>query len=126
MEEQIIDILNQDNRGFSVYELNDALELKTVEELKQLLKSLNHLEDQLKIYRTKKDKYLIFNNSHMKLGKLIANKKGYGFVDIEGNEDVFIAPPNMNGAIHGDQVVVEITNQKDTDLEGKIIRIVNR
>ena len=32
----------------------------------------------------------------------MANKKGYGFVDIEGPEDVFVAPTNMNNAIHGD------------------------
>ena len=30
MEEQILDILKQDNRAFTVYELNDALRLKTV------------------------------------------------------------------------------------------------
>lgn len=126
MEEQILDILKQDNRAFTVYELNDALGLKTVDELKDLLKALNQLEDELKIYRTKKDSYLLFNNSHMKLGKLLANKKGFGFVDIEGNEDVFIAPTNMNGAIHGDKVVVEITSKKGMDLEGRIVRIVNR
>lgn len=126
MEEQILDILKQDNRAFTVYELNDALGLKTVEELKALLKALNGLEDHLKIYRTKKDRYLLFNNSHMKLGTLLANKKGFGFVDIEGEEDVFIAPPNMNNAIHGDKVVVEITSQKGMELEGRIVRIVNR
>lgn len=126
MEEQILDILKQDNRAFTVYELNDALGLKTVEELKDLLKALNNLEDHLKIYRTKKDSYLLFNNSHMKLGKLLANKKGFGFVDIEGDEDVFVAPTNMNGAIHGDQVVVEITSKKGMELEGRIVRIVNR
>lgn len=126
MEEQILDILKQDNRAFTVYELNDALGLKTVDELKELLKSLNRLEDSLKIYRTKKDSYLLFNNSHLKLGTLLANKKGFGFVDIEGNEDVFIAPTNMNNAIHGDKVVVEITSKKGMDLEGRIVRIVNR
>ncbi len=126
MEEQILDILKQDNRAFTVYELNDALRLKTVEELKDLLKALNNLEDHLKIYRTKKDSYLLFNNSHMKIGKLIGNKKGFGFVDIEGDEDVFIAPINMNGAIHGDKVVVEITSKKGAELEGRIVRIVNR
>lgn len=126
MEEQILDILKQDNRAFTVYELNDALGLKTVDELKELLKCLNRLEDNLKIYRTKKDSYLLFNNSHLKLGTLLANKKGFGFVDIEGDEDVFIAPSNMNNAIHGDKVVVEITSKKGMDLEGRIVRIVNR
>ena len=51
-----------------------------------------------------------FTNSHLKIGKLIGNKKGFGFVDIEGKDDVFIAPTNMNNAIHGDKVIVEITS----------------
>ena len=84
------------------------------------------MEDSLKIYRTKKNNYLLFTNSHLKLGTMIANKKGYGFVDIDGDDDVFIAPTNMNGAIHGDRVVVEITSPKGIDLEGRIVKIVER
>ena len=90
------------------------------------MKVLNKLEDELKIYRTKKDNYLLFTNSHLKIGTMIANKKGYGFVDIEGDEDVFIPPTNMNGAIHGDKVIVEITSPKGIDLEGRILKIVDR
>ena len=56
MEDKIVEILKQSNTALSVYELNDALGFKTVEELKELLKVLNNLEDELKICRTKKDK----------------------------------------------------------------------
>ena len=69
---------------------------------------------------------MLFNNSHLKIGKLIGNKKGYGFVDIEGDEDVFISASNMNGAIHGDRVIVEIISKKGLDLEGRIVKIVDR
>lgn len=126
MQEEILEILKQDNRAYSVDELNDLLGLNSLEQFKQLLKDLNELEDNLKIYRTNKNNYMLFNNSHLKIGRMLANKKGYGFVDIEGDEDVFIAPPNMNNAIHGDTVVVEITSKKGLQLEGRIVRIVSR
>ena len=126
MQDKILELLNKDDRPFSVYDINDALGLKTVEELKELLKNLNELEDNLKIYRTKKDTYLLFNNSNLRVGTLIGNKKGFGFVDIEGDEDIFIAPPNMNNAIHGDKVIVEITSKKGMSLEGRILRIMAR
>ncbi|MBQ8234185.1 MAG: ribonuclease R [Bacilli bacterium] len=126
MQDKILELLNKDNRPFSVYDINDALGLKTVDELKELLKNLNELEDNLKIYRTKKDTYLLFNNSNLRVGTLIANKKGFGFVDIEGDEDIFIAPPNMNNAIHNDKVIVEITSKKGMSLEGRILRIMAR
>ena len=126
MQDKIMEILKKDNRAYSVTEINDLLGLKTVDELKQLLKDLNELEDNLKVYRTKHDGYMLFNNSHLKIGTMIAHKKGFGFVDIEGDEDVFIAPPNMNNAIHGDKVIVEITSKKGIDLEGRILRILSR
>lgn len=126
MQEQILEILKDNNRAFSVEELNALLQLNSLDEFKELLKNLNELEDNLKIYRTNKNNYMLFNNSHLKIGRMLANKKGYGFVDIEGDEDVFIAPTNMNNAIHGDTVVVEITSKKGLQLEGRIVKIVSR
>ena len=126
MEEKIIELLKNSDKALSVTEINDGLGFSSVDELKQLLKVLNEMEDSLKLYRTKKNNYLLFTNSHLKLGTMIANKKGYGFVDIDGDDDVFIAPTNMNGAIHGDRVVVEITSPKGIDLEGRIVKIVDR
>ena len=126
MEDKIIELLTNTDKALSVNEINDDLGFSSVEELKELLKVLNKLEDELKIYRTKKNNYLLFTNSHLKIGTMIANKKGYGFVDIEGDEDVFIPPTNMNGAIHGDKVIVEITSPKGIDLEGRILKIVDR
>ncbi len=126
MREQILELLKKEKIALSVNEINDALALKTVDELKALLKELNAMEDELLLYRTHKDKYMIFENSHLKLGRMMATKKGYGFVDIEGDIDVFIPPSCMNNAIHGDRVVVEITSQKGTDLEGRIVKIIER
>src|SRR5574344_1848937 len=126
MQDKILELLKTENRAFSVDEINDALGFKTVDELKELLKTLNDMEDNLKVYRTKHDGYMLFNNSHLKIGVMQTNKKGFGFVDIEGDEDVFIAPTNINGAIHGDKVIVEITSPKGIDLEGRILKIVDR
>lgn len=126
MREQILELLKQAKKALSVTEINDALSYKTVDELKELLKALNAMEDELLVYRTHKDHYMLFNNSHLKLGRMMATKKGYGFVDIEGDEDVFVPPSCMNNAIHGDKVIVEITSKKGTDLEGRIVKIVDR
>ena len=126
MEEKILSLLSSSDKAYDVHEINDYLGLNSVDELKELLKCLNNLEDNLKVYRTKKDKYILFNNSNLRIGKMMANKKGYGFVDIDGPEDVFVAPTNMNSAIHGDTVVVEIISKKGLQLEGRIVKIVER
>ena len=125
MEGKILKILN-DNNALSVNEIEEKLGFNSVEELKELLKILDSLEKDYKVYRTRKDKYMLFENGNLKKGKLMSSTKGYGFVDIEGNEDVFIPITNLNGAINGDEVVVEITSKKGLKLEGRIVKILER
>ena len=126
MQERVLDILKEEERAYSIEELETILGIRTADELKDLLSVLRDLENSLKVYHTNKGNYMLFNNSHLRVGKLIGNKKGFGFVDIEGDEDVFIPPTCMNGAIHGDQVVVEITSKKGLDLEGRIVKVIDR
>lgn len=126
MEETILEILKKENRAYSVSELEELLGINNVDGLKELLKTLNKMEDELVVYRSHKNKYMVFNNSHLKIGTLIGNKKGFGFVDIEGDSDVYISSGNMNGAIHSDRVIVEIISKKGMDLEGRIVKVVDR
>jgi len=126
VKDKILELLKKNNKAYSVDEMADIFDLKGIDGFKSLLKDLNELEDNIEIYRTKKDKYMLLTNSNLKIGRMIINKKGFGFVDIEGDTDVFVAPTNLNSAIHGDRVVVEITSKKGLDLEGRIVRIVER
>ena len=44
-------------------------------------------------------------------GNLVGNSKGYGFVGIDGYDDDFFIPPDkMNGALDGDRVLIYATN----------------
>ena len=126
MEDKVLEFLEKEDKAYEINDIFNALDLKTVDEFKELIKTINKLEDELKVYRTNKNKFMLFNNSNLKLGIMMATKKNYGFVDIDGNEDVFIPPTNMNNAIDGDKVVVEITSKKGMKLEGRIVKIVER
>jgi len=65
-------------------------------------------------------------------GQMQMHASGYGFVvpevrsaELEG--DIFIAPPNINEAMHGDRVLARIERYKDGNrAEGKIVRILKR
>lgn len=126
MKDRIIEILKKENKALSVYEINDLLNFNSSDDLQGLLKVLDELEKELIVYHTNKDKYMLLSDSHLKTGKLIVNKKGFGFVDIEGSDDIYVAANNMNGAIHGDIVIAEITSKKGFELEGRILKIVKR
>ena len=70
---------------------------------------------------------MIFNKGPLKKGILRVNKKGFGFIEIEGQEeDLFISIDNMNNAIHEDVVVAEIIERKaDGRIEGRIVKILS-
>ena len=58
-----------------------------------------------------------------------ANEKGFGFVEIEGeDEDLFIPAGSVNKALNGDTVQVSIFKKKEGTkrAEAKIIKIVKR
>ena len=126
MKEQIIELLEKSETALSSQQIFDLLELDGVDALKDLLKDLDSLEKELLIYRTKKERYMLFQNSSLKAGKFIANKSGYGFVDINETEDIYIARGNTDKAIHGDSVIIEIIDETPGRKEGRIVKIVDR
>ena len=126
MEDEILKILSTEDKAFEISELEAKLGIDNSEELKNLLEELKRLEDECKVYKTKKDKYMLFDNSNLKLGVLLGTKKGFAFVDIEGKDDVFVSQDNLNGAINNDKVIVEITSKKGLKLEGRIVKVVER
>ena len=126
MKEQIIEIVKESKKALSVHEISDFMHLTTVEEFKELVKVLNEMEDSLEIYKTNKDNFMLFENSHLKIGKVIGKKQGYAFVDVENDEDIFVPQSNLNGAIHGDKVIAEVTGKTEKGFEGRIVKVVSR
>lgn len=125
MEDKIIEFLKTEDRGFSVEEISEHMNIKSTEELTKLIECLHLLEQKATVYQSKAKKYMLLINSHLKTGKFVGNKKGFGFVIVQGEEDTFISKNNVNGAINGDTVVLEIF-KKGLKPEGRILSIVNR
>ncbi|HVJ08618.1 MAG TPA: VacB/RNase II family 3'-5' exoribonuclease [Acidisarcina sp.] len=74
----------------------------------------------------------VTTRENLAAGKLDLHRDGYGFVRPEvrqasGNEDIFIPPNEINGAMQGDQVLVEVAPPKqDGRRMGRIVRILSR
>lgn len=128
MKDKILNILKNSDKALSVFEIEDKLGINDVDSTRKLLSLLHELEEEVVIYHSNKDKYLMLENSHLRKGVMRANKKGFGFVEIENCEDdVYISQDNMNGAIHDDIVLIEITSKMKLDrLEGRVLKIIKR
>ena len=128
MRDNIINVLRNCDKAVDIYQLQDLLGINSVEDTTLLGEELRKLEDEVIIYRSNKDKYMMLENSHLRKGVMRANKKGFGFVEVDNLEDdIYISSDNMNGAIHDDLVLVEITSKMNLDrLEGRVLRIIER
>ena len=128
MREEIIELLGKEKRALSATEICDKLNLNTAGELKKLLDDLRILEESYTVYRSNRDKYMLFENSHLLKGRLSVNKKGFGFVIVDGrDEDIYIDAKNMNGALNNDLVVVEeLKGQNGKKTEGRVVKVLKK
>ena len=127
MRDAILDILTKSNSALTIMEISNQLNLKTPEQVKELIEEVNKLVDDFTIYRSNKDKYMLFENSHLKKGRLSVTTKGYGFVIIDGEkDDIYVDEKNMRGALNNDIVVVEPFKGRDGKIEGRIIRVLKK
>lgn len=128
VKEKIIKILKKSDKALSIYELKDLLGISSIQDIKELNETLTVLENDFVVYHTNKNKYMLLEDSHLLKGIMRINKKGFGFVEVDNREeDIYVSENNLNGAIHGDIVLVEIISKKTAkDVEGRILRVVKR
>ena len=127
MKDKILNILKNEEKSYTMIELKDILGLNTTEEIEDMIKILNELEGDLSIYHTNKDKYMALEYSHLKKGKISVSDKGFGFVVLEGEEDIHVDNKYLNGAIDGDMVIVEVIDKNTgKKKEGRVLKVASR
>lgn len=85
---------------------------------------LTELVNEGKITLSKRGKYSLPKETYVK-GLFISNEKGFGFVEVEGEEeDYFIPETNINGAFHHDTVLIAVDPiQTGKRKEGRVIKV---
>ena len=122
MEEKILDIINKHNKAMTYDEI---LEKLTDEEIPLLPSTLSKLIKDLKIRFTNKGKYEKFDDKSQKIGVFAANKRGFGFVIVDGEDkDYHVSYENVNGAIDGDEVVIKVIDESKH--EAAVVRVNKR
>lgn len=91
---------------------------------------LEELEEDGYIFKTKKGKITSPKSMGYFVGKFVAHRKGFGFVesDEEYTQDLFIPASETNSAMHNDRVVAEIIKPATDErrAEGAVIKILER
>ena len=122
MEEKVLDIINKHNKALTYEEI---LEKLTDDEIPMLPDVLSKLIKELKIRYTNKGKYTKFDDKSQKIGVFAANKKGFGFVIIDGEDkDYYVSRENVGEAINGDEVVIKVLDESRH--EAAVLRVNKR
>ncbi|NLJ77851.1 MAG: ribonuclease R, partial [Tissierellia bacterium] len=99
-------------------------------ELNTLYNTLDDMEREGIIIRNRNERYGLIGRMNLVVGRLEGNVKGFGFLiaDDRTMDDIFIPAEGMNGALHGDRVVVRVTSRGEIGRkkEGEIIKVLER
>lgn len=92
--------------------------------------TLEEMEDDGLIIKTKKGKYALPEFFGIYVGKLQIAQRGFGFVLVENVTmmDIFIPASCLFGAMNGDKVMVKLTKMGGTQSksEGEVIKVIER
>ena len=79
MREEIIEILKKSSKALSTIEIAEKLNMTSVNGIKNVIEVLSSLEKDFEVYRSNKDKYMLFENSHLKKEDYLLIKKDLDF-----------------------------------------------
>jgi ribonuclease R len=129
MEELLNFMREEAYKPLTVKELEEALGIEDADEFKELVITLNEMEEKGLIVRTRSNRYGLPEKMNLVRGTVVGHARGFAFVEpIEpGFDDVFIPPGELNNAMHGDTVLVRLSSKSSGNRqEGTVIRILER
>jgi ribonuclease R len=106
-------------------------------ERRELAERLGALVKSGRLIETGRDRFTLAQHAaaqqNLIAGRLIMHRDGYGFVVPNAGQrgaisgDIFIPPNAIGSAMHGDQVLVELSRKRDDGRpEGRIMRVLTR
>ncbi|WP_017185539.1 ribonuclease R [Alkalibacillus haloalkaliphilus] len=117
-------------KPLSIEEVQATLEITDSDELIQLMKVLNSLEDEGTLIRNRNDLYGLPEKMNLIRGRIQMHAKGFAFLipDDENHSDIYIHQSDLMSAMNGDIVHVRIENESyaGNRPEGIVVRIIER
>lgn len=135
MEDNMKEVLEKyfkehNTKPLAVDELKEALDINDTDDFKNLIKTLNELEDSGALVRTRKNKFGLPEKMNLVKGRIQMHAKGFAFLIPENEEqtDVYIHHSDLTSAMNNDIVLVRLEKKDDAGNrpEGTVIRIIER
>lgn len=130
LKERILNFMNEEVTTSSTLEdLEEMLGLTSSDDFKDLVKTLNDMEEHGLVARTRSNRYGLPEKMNLVRGKVQGHAKGFAFIlPIESDsQDVYVAQGDLNGAMNNDIVFVRLSARSSGERpEGVVVRIIER
>ncbi|MEG0249450.1 MAG: ribonuclease R [Peptostreptococcus sp.] len=129
IKEKILGLINEE--AYKASKKEDLLKIfvESENDENEFFAILDELAEDGDIFINKRGKVGSLEQYGMKKGKFRATKRGFGFVESEGDEkDVFIPEDDREGAFEGDIVIAKLTKEATETRrpEGVVVKILKR
>jgi ribonuclease R len=127
---QILSFMKEDAyKPLTIHELEEVFGLEDSSEFKEFVKTLNYMEEEGLIVRTRSNRYGVPERMNLVKGRVQGHAKGFAFIIPEEDlgSDVYVTQSDLGGAMNGDTVLVRLhPKSSGTRPEGTVIRIIER
>ncbi len=125
LSQAVKEVMKEAGRPLLLRELRHLLNIPK-EERAAFRKLIKEMVRRGELVHIKGRRYGLPEQMRLVVGTLCVHPDGYGFVNPEKGEAVFIPPRRLSGAIDGDLVVARVERTTKKGPEGSIIRILER
>jgi ribonuclease R len=132
-DSEILERLRQKgSRVLSFKDLSRAFSVREEEE-EEFRERLDTLERKGEVARVRGEKYSAIEFSNLTAGRLTVRPEGYGFVLVQGGDDLFIPRSGMHGAMDGDTVLAREERTRSAGrrreperISGTVVKVLER
>jgi len=125
LKKKILSLLKKYQKPLLLREIYHLLHIPS-EKRKLVRSAIKNLLEEGKVIQIKRRKYGLPENYPVYKGKLRVHPDGFGFVETEEGQTVFIPPRKIKNALNGDIVFVRIEKITPKGPEGSIIKVLER
>jgi len=132
IKQEVLSFMEENNKtSYFMDDLSKGLNYTSSDDFKELVKAIAELERDRAIILLKDGKFQLLEDEPTFEGQFFGTERGFGFVKIPDFEkDVYIGKDDVNTAIHGDTVKIEVIKEsepwKDRSAEGRVVEVVER
>lgn len=125
----VLDCIQTKGWTGSVKDLSDKVSQQLDEPVSDVVSAINSLIKSGDLFEYEPKLFVSSIEMGIVKGKILVNSRGFGFLEVDDGEDIFVPERAINGAFNNDIVLVKLKNSKGEGkykFEGAVVKVLER